>query len=1100
MFLKQYRYSLPNKKHLLFFTFVFFTFTFSIGQTTQEPIWSQSSSPIYSNLKDLFLFPNYTGVASGDQIIYLNKTVWKKMKIQPPKHVSFMYAIDTNSIFISSKTKFQDSEMFYWNGKLWKGVDHPLNSIGSMYFLDQNNGVIAGLGEIAILKNKKWKILSPPTIKGIKSVKIDQKGILWAASSTGSLYKYDGLWEKINNSNNIRQLKLFNKNLYVLGSDYVGIVRSDSIYKISTYKELAQINSFIILDKTTFIVVGNNGLIIKYENDKWKHIRSSVKTNLNSIGMIHENEEWCLGSDGTILHYSNQKEQNFNAEEWKGFDKTTFYAYAKVVDDEYGVVVADFDKDGLPDIFTCGLFESDHLYINQGNNQFIDKSSQKGLIKNKGESDLHLGACAGDLDNDGDLDLYVTSLNGSNKIFQNMGVRGFIDYSAISDGIGNSEDRTNACVLGDVDNDGDLDIFITNEYSSNRLYLNNGAAIFEEVTEKIGLSTVDGGMGCSFGDIDGDGDLDLSVSNWSKKNILYKNLLNDKGELFFENITNKSGTGGNDFDKSNGVVFNDIDNDADLDLFVTNRKTSNALYINNGNGIFKNETARFLGIDSLKSYGSVIADFNGDNLKDIYVSNVGMNTFYLNNKNKFEIKTIKYGAKIEGYSTGSAIADFDNDGDLDIYVANYIGEGSALLKNKLDNKNYIKVKVHGLENNRNGIGAKVYIYKSGSMENQSDLLHFSEINGGSGYVSMNELVQTIQIQENAFVDIKVVFPTGIIKKINHVKAGDKITVSDTEGFRKKILFAKHFIVKRLLDPHKLFELIKWIFVILLIGYSLFYRNIKQNKTILKSIIISSFLLLIYYLQYYYFEYKNIVLSTLLPLSSIILTLVLIHLYNERERIKRVSVFEQEQIRVRLSRDLHDDLASTVSTIGIYLTLIKYKISRSDLKLHKFIEKSEDLVSETTSSITDLIWAINPRPESIDNLLLRFSKNFKELFNEKNIEFDALNKLDKNYILQPKIKQNIYLIIKEALNNILKYANPKTVTLKAEVNRKDIYIIIEDDGIGFDLEKVKTKGHGLTNMKSRAEEIAVKLILSSEQGSGTKYLLILNKRRQTRERI
>ncbi len=1094
MFLKQYRYSLPNKKHLLFFALVFFAFTFSIGQTTPEPIWSQSSSPIYSNLKDLFLFPNQTGVASGDQIIYLNKTVWKKMKIQPPRQVSFMYAIDTNSIFISSKTKFQDSEMFYWNGKLWKSVDHPLNSISTMYFLDQNNGVIAGLGEIAILKNKKWKILSPPTIKIIKSAKIDQKGILWAASPSGSLYKYDGLWQKINNSNNIRQLELFNKNIYVLGSDYLGIVRTDSIYKISTYKELAQINSFIVLDETTFIGVGNNGLIIKYENGKWEHIHSSVKTNLNSIGMIHKNEEWCLGSDGTILHYSNQKEQNFNTEKWKGFDKITFYTFAKAVDDEYGVVVADFDQDGLPDIFTCGLFESNHLYINQGNNQFIDKSSLKGLIKNKEGINLSLGACAGDLDNDGDLDLYVTSLNGTNKIFQNMGTRGFIDYAAISNGIGNSEDRTNACVFGDVDNDGDLDIFITNEYSSNRLYLNNGAAIFEEVTEKIGLSTVNGGMGCSFGDIDGDGDIDLYVSNWSKKNILYKNLLNDKGELFFENITETSGVGGNDFDKSNGVIFNDIDNDADLDLFVTNRKTSNALYINNGKGIFKNKTTDLLGMDSLKSYGAVIADFNGDNQKDIYVSNVGMNTFYLNNNNTFEIKTSKYGSKIEGYSTGSAVADFDNDGDLDIYVANYLGEGSAFLINKLKNGKFIKVKIQGVENNRSGIGAKVYIYKSGSMENQSDLLYFSEINGGSGYASMNEFLQTIQIQENEFVDVKVVFPNGIIKKLSHIKSGDKITIYDTEGFKKKLLLAKHFMAKRILDPHKLFELIKWFFVILLIGYALFYRNLKQNKTIFKNIIIAFLLLLIYYFQYYYFEYKNIVLSTLLPLTSIILALVLIYLYNERERIKRVSVFEQEQIRVRLSRDLHDDLASTVSTIGIYLTLIKYKIDKGEVKLHQLIEKSEDLVSETTSSITDLIWAINPRPESLDNLFMRFNKNFKELFKEKNIEFTILNNLDENYILQPKIKQNVYLIIKEALNNILKYANPNIVILKAEINRKDIYISLEDDGIGFDMEKVKSKGHGLTNMQNRAEEIAAKLTITSEQGRGTHCLLILNKKK------
>ena len=1093
MFYKQHGYHLSSNKHICFFTLILFIFTFATGQTTLKPTWSQSPSPIYSNIKDLFLFSNNSGVASGDQIIYLEKTTWKKMKVQPPQGVSFMYALDTNSIFISSKTKFQDSELFYWNGKLWKELYHPLNSIGAMCFIDQNTGVIAGLGEIAVLKNKKWQIISPPTIKNIQSAKIDEVGNIWAASSFGFLYRYDGFWSKIKNSNHIRQLELFNNKMYVLGSNYIGMVKSDSIYKISTNKELEQVNSFIVLDKTTFIAVGNNGLIIKYKNSKWEHIDSSVKSNLNSIGMMYKNEEWCVGSEGTILHYFNGKGQNFNNDGWKGFDKKAFYSFAKVVDDEYGVVVADFDQDNLPDIFTCGLFESDHLYINQKDNIFINKASQKGLFKNKEKLELHLGACAGDLDNDGDMDLYITSLNGRNKLFQNMGHRGFIDYSMISDGVGKEEDRTNACIFGDVDNDGDLDVFIANEYSTNRLYLNNGAAIFKEVTQITGLTTINGGMGCSFGDIDGDGDLDLYVGNWSKKNILYKNLLKESGKLFFENITEKSGLGGNDFDKSNGVIFNDIDNDADLDLFVTNRKTSNALYINNGKGVFKNETTNFLGNDSLKSYGAVIADFNGDNQKDIYLSNVGMNVFYLNINNKFEDKTTIYGSKIEGYSTGSAVADFDNDGDLDIYVANYIGEGSALLKNKLNNNKYIKIQVKGIENNRSGIGAKIYVYKDGKLGNLNELLNFSEINGGSGYASMNELLQTIQIQENAFVDIKVAFPTGIIENIEHAKAGDIITVSDTEGFRKTLFFIKHFIVKRIFDPHKLFELIKWFFVILLIGYSLFYSNLNKNKPIFKNVIIAIILLFIYYLQYYYFEYKNIIFSTLLPMASIILTLVLIYLYDERERIKQLSVIEQEQIRIKLSRDLHDDLASTVSTIGIYLTLIKYKIGESELKLHELIAKSEALVSETTSSITDLIWAINPRAESIENLMLRFSKNFKEVFSEKNIKFDISNKLHENYVLQPKIKQNLYLIIKEVLNNILKHAKPKTITLKIEMIRNEIHISVEEDGIGFDIEKVRNKGHGLTNMKSRAEEIDAKIIISSEIGKGSQCLLILNKK-------
>ncbi|MCD6544249.1 MAG: hypothetical protein J7K34_07045, partial [Flavobacteriaceae bacterium] len=88
---------------------------------------------------------------------------------------------------------------------------------------------------------------------------------------------------------------------------------------------------------------------------------------------------------------------------------------------------------------------------------------------------------------------------------------------------------------------------------------------------------------------------------------------------------------------------------------------------------------------------------------------------------------------------------------------------------------------------------------------------------------------------------------------------------------------------------------------------------------------------------------------------------------------------------------------------------------------------------------------------------------------------------------------------EALNNILKYANPNKVTLKAKKNRNFIYISVKDDGVGFDLEKVKTKGHGLTNMKNRAEEIAAKFTIISKKGKGTQCLLTLNKKEIDKKR-
>ena len=313
------------------------------------------------------------------------------------------------------------------------------------------------------------------------------------------------------------------------------------------------------------------------------------------------------------------------------------------------------------------------------------------------------------------------------------------------------KDRTNSIITGDVDNDGDLDIFITNEYSTNRLYLNNGAGLFTE-TDSVGLKTYGGGMGCSFGDIDKDGDIDLFVTNWSKKNKLYKNMLIETGKLFFNDITEKAGVGGLNYTKSNAVVFSDIDNDADLDLFVTNRKHSNRLYLNNADGTFSDVTEEYIGLDSLKSYGAVIADFDGDGFKDIYVNNVGANTFYKNVKGKkFIDETEKYGIGINGYNTGSALGDFDNDGDLDIYLSNFYGGSSCFLINSMEKNNSVFFKVSCYKNNINGIGSKISIF-----DTKDSLICFEEINSGEGYSSMNQLFYPINIGDREKVNVRII--------------------------------------------------------------------------------------------------------------------------------------------------------------------------------------------------------------------------------------------------------------------------------------------------------------------------------------------------------
>ncbi len=1055
--------------------------------------WIQVEIPVNENITYINFFSKNYGIAAGKKLMEYHDNSWYNFENQAPKNIDAICALDTNSIFISHNTKYQESKLYYWNGKYWNALAQPLvNSISAMDFKDENNGTIAGYGEIALYKNGKWYKINPPSNNSITHVILLNDSHIWALIKNEGLYYYSGKWTKVENSKQVFDIFLYKKELFVAGNYFIGKAKDDSIEIISDfeYKKRPVLSKMFVLNPSDIYLTGVNGILLHYSNKSWDKIELNTKVDINDIKMINEYDGWIGVDEGILFHFTNNAPPYSRHAKWKGFDETNYFNSfnAKVVDDEYGVVTADFNRDGLVDIFTCGLFEENHLYINRGNISFIDKARLLGV---NGSSvpdearELNLGACAADFDNDNDIDLYVGVLNGKNKLYENISAKYFIDYSKIAGGIGIKTDRTNAVISGDIDNDGDLDLFIVNEHSTNRLYLNNGAGIFTEKTGESGLKSINGGMACSFGDIDNDGDLDLYVANWSRANTMYKNLLKESGELSFEDISTNSKTKGDPATKSNAVVFADIDNDGDLDLYVTNRKTSNKLYINNGKGIFADKTTELTGIDNMKSNGAVIADFDGNGWKDIYVSNVGENIYFENINGHFYKKKTGFG----GYSTGSACADFDNDGDLDLYVANYIGESSSMLINKLNNNNFIKIKIEGIKNNRSGIGTKIYVYKDKGLNNMKQLIDFRQINGGSGYASMNQLTQTIQIQENKFVDVKAVFPNGIVKKFKHLNAKRYLYIQDLNGMEKQLFLIKKYILRRLLDPHELYELIKKIFILFFVLFMAFRGYRRYNWPVLFTIIISLLLLSIYYLQYHFLEYHNFFFATLLPVASVTGLILLLHQIFERKLTKKYAIVEQEQIREKLSRDLHDDLASTISSIGIYLALIRHNIAGIDNKSNKYLSKAESLVSDAANSITDLIWAIKSKPESLSNLFDRIKYNFSSLLMEKSINFKLeIDSKCQDMILHQKTKQNIYLIIKEAINNILKYANAEKVLLKATKTGRKTVIIIDDNGVGFDIVKAAGKGHGLTNMQKRAEDIGAKLKIISNKETGTKLLI------------
>ena len=681
-----------------------------------------------------------------------------------------------------------------------------------------------------------------------------------------------------------------------------------------------------------------------------------------------------------------------------------------------------------------------------------------------------------------------------NKLFKNIGDGVFVDYTSIAKAGGKDSDRSNSVITADVNNDGSLDIFITNENTTNRLLLNNGAGIFEEITIDAGLLTEHGGTSASFADIDNDGDLDLYVANWSRTNILYKNQFNETNSISFVDVSEHSDVSGNSYTKSNGVVFKDINNDSFLDLFVTNRKTSNKLYLNDGKGNYSDVSINYFGEDSSKSYGAVIEDFDGDTFNDIYIANIYENIFLKNNSGKiFVDRTKEYGANMGGYSTGIASADFDNDGDLDIYIANYIGVSSTILVNKSRVNNFITINIEGVNINRSGIGSKIYAYEPGFLNDPSRLIYFTEISGGSGYGSMNEFKKVIPILNFDSIDLKIVFPNEKTQIIKDVKLLSKLNISEEIGITRFWVLTKKYFHRLVFDNHNLFVLIKWLFVIIIIIISVLY-GIKKYLWLPKIILISSFLIgLNYSLLSSVFEYKAFIYSTLLPIVSTITLTLVFHLFYDKVMLRKKMELEKQKLQEKLSRDLHDDLASTLGSVSIYLELLKQAINNKSDNVWQLFNKANGLLNNSKQTITDLIWTIKPQPEPLENFAARIRENFTDIFREKEISFRVIeDQISNSLFLTALEKHNVYLVIKEALNNILKHAKANKVEIFISKIENEIAFFISDNGKGFNSGNYKKHGNGLKNLISRSNEINAEVKFNSEPGKGTQIELKLKK--------
>src|SRR6267154_454331 len=404
-----------------------------------------------------------------------------------------------------------------------------------------------------------------------------------------------------------------------------------------------------------------------------------------------------------------------------------------------GAAFFDYDNDGWPDVFLVngstlagfpkGQEPTSHLYHNNGNGTFTDVTKKAGLaLTGWGQ-----GVCAGDYDNDGWVDLFVTFW-GHSVLLHNNGDGTFSD---VSDKSGVSKTDPYYCftaLTGDFDNDGWPDIFVACDSTPSLLFHNNHDGTFTEIAVKAGVAyNEDGreqaGMGAHAVDYDGDGWLDIIRTNFSDQtSTLYHNNRNGT----FTDVTYLAGLGVNTQFLGWGTLFVDVDNDGWPDLFMAN--------------------------------GHVYPEVDNKGLSSTFRER---KLLYWNQHNgKFKDISLEAGPGITTpfNSHGVAAADFDNDGVVEILVNNS-HDPPSLLKNYGEHGNWVMLKLVGTKSNRSGIGARVTVRIDGQQQLQ-------EVRSGGGYISQSDFRLHFGLGKATRAEtIEVQWPSGQWQVFHDVGAG-----------------------------------------------------------------------------------------------------------------------------------------------------------------------------------------------------------------------------------------------------------------------------------------------------------------------------------------
>lgn len=432
-----------------------------------------------------------------------------------------------------------------------------------------------------------------------------------------------------------------------------------------------------------------------------------------------------------------------------------------------GVAIADYDNDGLPDIYLTAL-DADHLFHNEGHGHFRDVTLQSGIQN----ASFGTSAAWFDYDKDGKADLFVAnyvdwtkekdlwcSLDGPTKsyctpetykgtscrLFHNLGNGKFEDVTQKA-GLGDKTSKSLGVVIFDYNNDGWPDIFVSNDTQPNKLYKNNGNGTFTEEGMQAGVAfgedgVARGAMGVDAADYDHSGRAHLLVGNFSNQML---GLYHNEGNGFFVDEAPSSTIGRSTLlSLTFGAFFFDFDLDGWDDIFTAN--------------------------------GHIEPDINRIQPRVTYKEPPLL--FHNEGQGKFENVSDDVGPDFRRplVARGAAYADFDHDGDPDILISTNDGP-AVLYKNEGGNRNnWLNIRLNGTRSNRSGLGAIVRIQTPSGKQWQT-------MHSGSSYCSQSDLALIFGLKHDRSVtNLSVEWPSGVRQSFRNVAANQFVTIDESRG-------------------------------------------------------------------------------------------------------------------------------------------------------------------------------------------------------------------------------------------------------------------------------------------------------------------------------